>query len=674
MKRSGLEKNLEKALLLTAALVLASLGQSLLHRKGYPLDGPLFYGLAVACFLAFLWKKERDFPHVEGGAARSTTYFLERRSRIFFPMALAFAILAFLSLGGDRFTTTGLIFWMLSILLFLAGSVELPEDNSLEAWKRRLNPARLRGAWDWTVPALLLVLAVGAFFRFYHLASIPAEMTSDHAEKLLDVWDVLHGKYSIFFPRNTGREAFQFYWTALLIRLVPLGISHLALKLGTALVSWFTLPYMYLLGKELFDKETGILAAGFLAVSRWHVAITRVGLRFPLTAFFLAPALYHLFRALRTNERNQWLWAGFWLGAGLHGYTAFRIVPLLFVLLFLTKLLWDVVASVSGRLTTRENTALDVRTWYNGLLSGTLALLVFLPLLRYWHDNPKMFWYRSMSRAETKMSVEKMWHVFWSNAWNALRMFNWKGDMVWVNTVSGSPVLGAVTGGLFVLGVLYLLWMLFRWGDRRSAYVLVALFVMLLPSILSLAYPRENPSVVRSGGAVLAVAVMVAIPLSLAVKAWARSLGDPWGAWAAIILSVTLWVVAIAGSYNWYFHVYDLQYRKSAWNSTEMAKVLKGFATSVSDYEHVYIKAWPYWVDTRTVGINLGDPHWNNVLMKIEQANAQASDPVPKMYLLSPADVGSLKFLEQLYPKGHHYVYHSRTPTRDFVVFWVTER
>jgi hypothetical protein len=137
---------------------------------------------------------------------------------------------------------------------------------------------------------------------------------------------------------------------------------------------------------------------------------------------------------------------------------------------------------------------------------------------------------------------------------------------------------------------------------------------------------------------------------------------------------MTLWAVAICGSYNWYLHVYDAQYRKSAWNSTEMAKVLGGFATSVSDYRHIYITAWPYWVDTRTVGINLGDAHWNNVLMKIEQAKGHVSDPMPKMYLLNPVDVGSLRFLEQLYPTGHHYVFHSRTPTRDFVVFWVASR
>jgi hypothetical protein len=64
---------------------------------------------------------------------------------------------------------------------------------------------------------MLLVLAVVVvivFFRVYRLTEVPAEMVSDHAEKLLDVQAVLGGQTSIFFPRNTGREAFQFYLTA----------------------------------------------------------------------------------------------------------------------------------------------------------------------------------------------------------------------------------------------------------------------------------------------------------------------------------------------------------------------------------------------------------------------------------------------------------------------------
>lgn len=64
--------------------------------------------------------------------------------------------------------------------------------------------------------SLLVFFAVLALALFYHyrIDSVPGEMFSDQAEKLLDVQDVLNGQTSIFFPRNTGREPFQFYLTA----------------------------------------------------------------------------------------------------------------------------------------------------------------------------------------------------------------------------------------------------------------------------------------------------------------------------------------------------------------------------------------------------------------------------------------------------------------------------
>src|SRR5690606_539513 len=197
--------------------------------------------------------------------------------------------------------------------------------------------------------ALLAITGVALFFRAYRLDAIPIEMTSDHAEKLLDVNDVLLGRRPIFFGRNTGREFFQFYLTAALVWLTPLTTSHLALKVGTVLVGLVTVPLTYLLARQEYGRLVGLLAAFFLAVSHWHVAITRVGLRFPFTAAFAVPALFFLLRAMRHNRRNDWLAAGLVLGLGLHTYTAIRIVPVLFVALVGLKAALDVWAAWRGR-------------------------------------------------------------------------------------------------------------------------------------------------------------------------------------------------------------------------------------------------------------------------------------------------------------------------------------
>jgi 4-amino-4-deoxy-L-arabinose transferase-like glycosyltransferase len=138
---------------------------------------------------------------------------------------------------------------------------------------------------------------------------------------------VLHGQTSIFFVRNTGREALQMYMTAGIIQLFNTGYSHLSLKIGTVLAGLLTLPFIYLLGKEVGSKRIGLLAFVFAGIAYWPNVISRVGLRFPLYPLFVAPVLYFLLRGIRTSNRNDFILSGLFLGIGLHGYTPIRILP-----------------------------------------------------------------------------------------------------------------------------------------------------------------------------------------------------------------------------------------------------------------------------------------------------------------------------------------------------------
>ena len=97
------------------------------------------------------------------------------------------------------------------------------------------------------------------------------------------------------------------------------------------------MPFIYLLGKEIANRRAGLLAMLFAGIAYWPNVISRVGLRFPLYPLFVAPTFYFLLRGLRTRNRNDFILSGLFLGLGLHGYTPFRIVPLLAIV---TLILW----------------------------------------------------------------------------------------------------------------------------------------------------------------------------------------------------------------------------------------------------------------------------------------------------------------------------------------------
>ena len=169
-------------------------------------------------------------------------------------------------------------------------------------------------------------------------------MFSDHAEKLLDISDILNGKYSIFFPRNTGREAIQMYLTATIAIVLKTGLSFISLKLGTTLAGILTLPYIYKLGKEIGNRWVALLAVFLTGIAYWPNVISRVGLRFPLYPLFVAPTFFYLIRGIRTSKRNDFILSGVAFGLSLHGYTAARILPFVVVAAFGVYLIHQAVA------------------------------------------------------------------------------------------------------------------------------------------------------------------------------------------------------------------------------------------------------------------------------------------------------------------------------------------
>jgi hypothetical protein len=65
----------------------------------------------------------------------------------------------------------------------------------------------------------------------------------------------------------------------------------------------------------------GLLAFVLMGIGYWPNVISRVGLRFPLYPLFAAPTLFFLIRGLGTRNRNDFIFAGLFLGLGLHGST-----------------------------------------------------------------------------------------------------------------------------------------------------------------------------------------------------------------------------------------------------------------------------------------------------------------------------------------------------------------
>jgi hypothetical protein len=626
-----------------AAFLFALFGQIMLEPPGRNIElAVVLYILAAAWFVLAIVKNEWAIAPLRADIAEAMT--TETHPRYFW-FIVPLIVAVFVLFQNHLFTPINLVLWGSVILLTLlalwipAGQQgETPWYNRVRAYFGSADLTIRITPWSMTLLAALLLVI---FFRFYWLDRVPGEMFSDHAEKLIDVSDVLNGQAHVFFPRNTGREAIQMYLTAAVARVFDTGLSFMSLKLGTALAGLFALPYIYLLGKEIGNRWIGLLAFILAGIAYWPNVISRVGLRFPLYALFAAPLLYFLIRGLKNSRRNDFLLAGLALGVGLHGYSPMRIVPFI------------VLIAVGIYMLHSQSRGKRIEAWWGLIALAFVAFVVFLPLFRYMVDDPNMFGYRAFSRLGTteRSFSAPVWLIFIDNTWKSLTMFFYDNGGIWVHSIVGRPALDVITAVMFFAGTVGLIVRYIRRRHWLDLFLLLSVPLLMLPSILSLAFPEENPSLNRSSAAIVPVFIIAALGMEGLLAALARQMNSQRGKSAVVVVGLLLIMVAASANYALIFEKYNHQFMGGAWNTSQIGKTIRAFSDTIGSPDTAYVVPYPHWVDTRLVGINAGYPSKDYALWRDDIPNTQ-EDPRAKLFVVKPEDFETQDMLDQIYPQG----------------------
>lgn len=697
-----------RALLAAGGMLLAILtayaAQSALAADHHSLGAVLLYVLATGAWGAALIAVGTAYggwpvtlgPRITGSAGYAPLRLFDRRAiDLRFAiggLAAALSAAAYVFNADNTFTIPGTVAWLSSVALWLIAAAERGPMDLLASWRDALAelPQRLRAQIrrpSRETIALMAIVAVAAFFRLYRLDAVPAEMTSDHVEKLLDALGVAQGQTRVFFTNNGGREAIQFYLIPLAARLFGSGFTFRTLKLVTAIEGLLLIPAVALLGRRLIDRPTGLLAAALVAVSWWHVMLSRLALRIVLTPLVFTLLLVTLIRGVRTGSRRAWLWAGVWMGVGVYSYQAMRITPLVAVAAFVVGAAGPVARALFAPGHTDTDAALlqEIaantvrRQAVNLALSGLVALAIFVPMLRVWHDYPDQLWNRVVNRVTgAEQQIEQQpGAVFAENYRRALGMFNVSGDRSWISSVGEEPMLDRAAGALFLLG-------LAAWGlrisnrrDPADAFVLIAGLIMLLPSALAVAFPIENPSTTRASGTLPIAFLFAAWPLVLAARTWQATLGRTAGTALSAVVIVAGLLTSGAESFGIYFHEYDASYRAAALNPGEVAQAVRQEIGVNAPLDGVWLIGWPYWHDYRAIGIEAGDPAFRNALVDTDVLREYLAtmpsmfDARPLVFIVHPDDSETLDVLEDAFPAGEAHHFEGSEPDHSFVLYLV---
>ncbi len=246
----------------------------------------------------------------------------------------------------------------------------------------------------------------------------------------------------------------------------------------------------------------------------------------------------------------------------------------------------------------------------------------------------------------------------------------WDDGEIWVHSIPGRPGLDVVTAALYFLGSVVVFVRYLRKRHWIDLFLLVSVPLFMLPSILSLAFPNETPSLNRTGAAYIPIFVLAAIGLEGFLKALIGKTGSRVGLGLAVIVGLALLGRSISQNYDLEFRQFDTQFMKGAWNTSQIGAVIRGFADSIGEPDSAYVIPSPHWVDTRLVGINAGYPGKDYALPRQDLVKTVGVEG-PKLYIFKPDDTQTFSELQQLFPQGSASRRSSPYEGKDFMVYLV---
>lgn len=192
---------------------------------------------------------------------------------------------------------------------------------------------------------LICIVLLGIFLRFWQIEKAPPSLYWDEASQGYNAYSILktgkdeHGEV---FP-IARFKAFGDYKAPVYIYLdVPFigifGKTTLGVRFPSAFFGSLTVLLTYFLVYELFyksenKKKLGLWAAFFLAISPWHIQLSRAAYEANIATFFTVLGIFLFFLAKRTRPKFFVLSAISFI-LGFYSFNAHRIfIPLFCILL-----------------------------------------------------------------------------------------------------------------------------------------------------------------------------------------------------------------------------------------------------------------------------------------------------------------------------------------------------
>lgn len=416
---------------------------------------------------------------------------------------------------------------------------------------------------------LAAILLLASTLRLWQIGTLPPGFHFDESFEGLEAWRILTDQSyrPIFLTGNFGVTPLNAYANALTFAVFQ-WLGHqpgpAAMRVTAAIAGVLGVLAVYGLARELRHLDPRrltpafpFLAAGTLAVMRWHIHFSRMGIEPIFVPLLWAAATWLLLAGWRTASWLAFAGSGVLIALAMYTYQGAWTIP--FLMIPVTLHLW---------LFWRQRTDRTSPRLLGSLAAGFIAFLLVLPLALYFVDQPDLLLLRPAQIAVTGTSEAAnpgQAVTPWDNTVASVLMFvplGHTGDSDPRRNIPGEAALNWWQFLPFAAGVALALW---RWRNPAYTTILVGLAGMLIVGVFSEYAPHFH----RILGASAPAALLCAVGLDVVLR-WGRVYGRAetdahdaadagahmslrWQAWASILVVASLLVAGSVTAARDYF-------------------------------------------------------------------------------------------------------------------------
>ena len=349
-----------------------------------------------------------------------------------------------------------------------------------------------RAVLPWVALGAILLFAL--ILRMYNLEGFPPGLWFDEADNLDQARQIAENpsQTPVYVPSNNLPSLFLLP-IALIIKFAGISISTgrlVAVTFGVAGVF-----AIFLMVRHMSGTAIGLVAAFLVAVMRWDINWSRIGMHGITAPFFAALTAWLTLRALDRGRATDFALAGAMLGLGMWFYAAYRLFAIVIVFLLLHSLIF----AGSGRKKLLRNFG----------VMALFALIATLPVVQFAATYSEEFFKRTQHTSIfAHVDDGEETGALLRSLTKHLGMFHLEGDPNGRHNIPREPMLDFLSGILMLVGLSVAI---ARWRSAAHLLLPVWILVMIMPGVLTI--PWEAPQSLRAITVIPAVIALIAVAI-----------------------------------------------------------------------------------------------------------------------------------------------------------------